>query len=271
MKKEFVVHFSEVERNKIVELAQETLWNENSQDVLEALEYLRQGRGLTDSVIKSFRFGYFPSRLRHDWSGRIIMPLFDSYSKLVVLTSRNFRASKDGFPHLHEEFDKKRYLFGLDVAKKSIIKWQKAIVVEGQFDTANSHVYELDNTVGILGSAFSMHHVGLLSRYTDNIFLVFDADEAGYNSLHRSIEMYIHYGLASMGINFIPVLLPEREGNDSKDRKNDPDLFLKKNGKQAYLDLLKESKERNQELGTVNSYRYLQKNFPNLLPMLKGK
>jgi hypothetical protein len=65
--------------------------------------------------------------------------------------------------------------------------------------------------------------------------------------------------------------IKENEGNDSKDRKNDPDLFLKKNGKQAYLDLLKESKERSQELGTVNSYRYLQKNFPNLLPMLKGK
>jgi pimeloyl-CoA synthetase len=56
------VHFPEVERKAIVNLSQETLWTEDSEDVRETLNYLRVERGLTDDVIKKFRFGYYPQR-----------------------------------------------------------------------------------------------------------------------------------------------------------------------------------------------------------------
>jgi hypothetical protein len=121
-----IVHFPEVERKAIAELAQRTLWEEKSEDVDEALKYLRETRRLSDEVIKSFRFGYYPQRLKkqgHDWAGRLIMPLYDQNENLIVLTSRDFRY-KDGpgMPHLHEEFDKKFYMFGMNVAKSKIIK-----------------------------------------------------------------------------------------------------------------------------------------------------
>ena len=84
------VRFHDIDRKNIAALAQETLWNEKSSDVDEAMQYLRETRGLSDDVIRSFRFGYYPQRLRregHDWAGRLIMPLHDQHDNLVVLTS----------------------------------------------------------------------------------------------------------------------------------------------------------------------------------------
>jgi DNA primase len=258
-----IVHFSEVERNKIVELAQQSLWNEVTDDVAEALRYYREERGLSDDVIKRFRFGYYPQRLKkagHDWAGRLIMPLYDQHDNLTVLTSRDFRCKdKSGMPHLHEEFDKKFYLFGLPAAKPSIIRWQKAIVVEGQFDTCYSHVRGFDVTVGILGSAFSMHHVSVLARYCSEIFLVFDADDSGYKNLTRSMKMYKSYGLQSFGIVFVPVLLPKHK---------DPDEFLHKESKSEYTKILAEAKAQTLELGTIGYYESLAKANPTLLKSL---
>ncbi len=254
-----IVHFPEVERKAIAELAQRTLWEEKTEDVAEALKYLREERGLSDETIKGFRFGYYPQRLKkqgHDWAGRLIMPLYDQHNKLIVLTSRDFRCKdKMGMPHLHEEFDKKFYLYGMDVAKSSIIKNQKAIVVEGQFDTACSHTYGLDITVGILGSAFSMYHLCILSRYCSDIFLVFDMDDSGHKNISRSMKMYKSYGLKSLGIRFIPVLLPKNK---------DPDEFLRKEGKNEYLSLLVEAKRKVVELGTIGYHSLLAKTYPKI-------
>lgn len=252
------VHFSEVERNAIVEAAQKTLWNEDSQDVAEALSYLRVDRGISDEMIKKFRFGYYPMRLKnkgHDWAGRLIMPLYDPYGDLVVLTSRDFRCGKTQMPHLHEEFNKKFFIYGIDVAKEHIIKNQKAIVVEGQFDTVCSHAYGINVTVGVLGSAFSIHHMSFLIRYCKDIFLVFDRDKSGHQNLIRSIKAYKEYGLESIGVRFIPVMLPKQK---------DPDDFLRKESKKEYLELLSEAKNKTNELGTVKYHQYLSEIYPEI-------
>jgi len=263
MSDKFIVHFSEVERNKIVELSQHTLWNESSEDVVQALQYLREERKLPDNVIKRFRIGYFPQRLRkagHDWAGRLIMPLYDSHDKLVVLTSRDFRADKNGMPHLHEEFDKKLFLYGSNVAKSHIVRWQKAIVVEGQVDTAASHANGFEITVGILGSAFTINHVCILARYCSDIFLAFDADESGFGNLARSMTMYKKNGLDSFGLKFIPVVFPKYK---------DPDEFLAKESRQAYLNLLSEAKAGTDKLGSIGYYELLREKEPHKLKGLK--
>jgi DNA primase len=258
------VSFSEVDRLKIVELSCKTLWQEESQDVSEAMSYLVNTRKISENIIKEFRFGYYPSRLKregHDWAGRLIMPLFDQHNELIVLTSRDFRCNdKTKMPHLHEEFNKKLFMYGMDVAKKNIIKYKKAIVVEGQFDTVCCHTFGFNFTVGILGSAFSLHHLCILTRYTQDIFLVFDTDESGLKNLARSMRMYKNYGLESLGVKFIPVCLPKHK---------DPDEFLKNEGKQSFLDLLAASKESVYELGVNEYYDDLCSKTPNL--QLQGK
>lgn len=254
-----IVHFSEIDRKYIAELSQKSLWEEKSDDISEAWQYLRETRKLSDDVIRKFRFGYYPIRLKqrgHDWAGRLIMPLFDQHNQLIVLTSRDFRCTdKTKMPHLHEEFNKKLFLYGIDVAKENIIKQQKAIVVEGQFDTACSHAYGFNFTVGILGSAFSLFQLCILCRYTQDIFLVFDADDSGRKNLVRSISMYQNYGLEALDIKFIPVCLPKYK---------DPDEFLRHEGKSAYKDLLAEAKSRVYESGTIKEFDRLRQFVPEL-------
>lgn len=244
-----IVHFPEVERKIIVELSQLTLWDEKTEDVQEALDYLQTKRNLSTEVLKQFNFGYYPNRLKpkgHDWAGRLIMPLIDQHNQLIVLTSRDFRCTdKTKMPHLHEEFNKKMFLYGANVAKNSIITHQKAIVVEGQFDTTHSHSHGINCTVGILGSAFSLQHLCILIRYAQDIFLVFDSDESGLRNLYRSIQMYKNYGLEMHGIKFIPIILPKHK---------DPDDFLRHEGKKEYLGLLAEAKGRVYENGTERYY-----------------
>lgn len=244
-----IVHFPEVERKLICELAQKTLWEEDTEDVAEALQYLRETRAVSDDVIKSFNFGYYPQRLRrqgHDWAGRLIMPLYEQNNNLIVLTSRDFRCTdKTKMPHLHEEFNKKLFLYGLNVAKKNIIKYQKAIVVEGQFDTACCHTHGINVAVGILGSAFSIHQLIILSRYCRDIFLVYDNDSAGRNNLQRSLLMYKNYNLSAFDIKFLPVILPKHK---------DPDEFLRKEGKHEFLDILAETKDKVYNSNTIDYF-----------------
>ncbi len=254
-----IVSFPLVDRNYICLNSQKTLWLEESQDVSEALDYLRNIRKLTDDVIQKFKIGYYPSRLNkfeHNWAGRLIMPLYDAYDNLVVLTSRDFRCkNKEGMPHLHEEFNKSYYLYGLNIAKQHIIKKQSAIVVEGQFDTCTSHVNGFEQTVGILGSSLSIHHVISLTRYCDEIFLTFDRDDAGFRNLSRSIDLYKEYGLSSLNKLFIPVLLPKYK---------DPDEFLIKEGKDEYQAILENAKKEVSKIGTVSFYEKLKITHPEI-------
>lgn len=252
-------NFPEVDRRSIVKLSQDTLWGEDTEDVREALDYLRNVRGLTDDIIRKFRFGYYPARLKkygHEWAGRLIMPLYDQHEDLIVITSRDFRCKdKNGMPHLHESFDKKLFLFGMNVAKNDIIKYQKVIIVEGQFDTACLHKHNICASVGILGSAFSSHHLCIVSRYCREIFLNFDSDDSGFKNLSRSIKMYRNYGLESNGIIFIPIVLPKHK---------DPDEFLKKETREDYIELLVEAKEKVLEMGLKGYCRLLSSKYPQI-------
>lgn len=233
------VKFPEVQRELIVKLAQNTLWTENNDDVEEARVYLRETRKISDDVLKEFNFGYIPRRARHQWSERIIMPLYDPYGNLIVLTSRKFR-SKDKYAHLHETFDKRYYLYGLNVAKPEIIRRNRCVIVEGQFDTTYLRSRGFKTVVGVLGSAFTFEHACILRRYCSEVYLVFDNDEAGKATLERSLDMLKEESLEdTFRMSFIPVMLPEGF--------KDPDEFVQAQGPEPFRDLLVQAKiERNQ-------------------------
>jgi DNA primase len=225
-----ILQFTEIERKKIVELAQKTLWEDDAVDSKEALVYLKDKRKLSDDVIKNFGFGYIPKHSRHEWSERIIMPLNDPYGELVVLTSRKFTGDKK-FSHLHEAFDKRYYLYGLDVARKSILEKNKAVIVEGQFDVTYLRSQGIRTVIGVLGSAFTMEHACLLRRYCTEVYLVFDADESGKLTLERSMDMMRDEKIEdNFGMRFIPVHLPSN--------LPDPDDYVMEKGAAAFCDLL---------------------------------
>lgn len=240
------VRLADLERVRICELSQKTLWEDEDTDVRDALDYLREKRNISDDVIKEYKFGYIPKRVRHAWSERIIMPLYDPYGDLVVLTSRKYKTQdKNQFPHLHEEFNKRQYLYGLDVSKENIIRKNKSIVVEGQFDTTRLRSNGIKTVVGVLGSAFSFEHAIILRRYCSEVFLVFDNDEAGIKTLKRSMEMFEEQDLeSSFGMVFIPVVLPEGI--------KDPDQFIELRGAKEFCELLAESKIERKQFSLEN-------------------
>ena len=204
---------------------------------------MRDERGLSDDVIERFQIGYCPSSVEHELSGRIITPIFDPYGNLVALSTRHLDRKKDFW---HESFDKHFYLYGLHLAKSSIVMSQKAILVEGEFDVAYLHSKGATMTVGCCGSAFSVFQASLLGRYCSEIYLVFDSDVSkkpgvlgsGQRAMKRAMEMQAEI-LRDM--KFIPVLLPYGK---------DPDDFVKEHGIQSFSELLKESKENVEPKGS---------------------
>ena len=222
--------FPEVDRKKIVDFAHNCLSNKDGE---EALFYLKKDRGLSDSIISQFKIGFFPSYMKHQLRGRIITPIYDVYGNLIAISTRHIdKNHKSRF--WHEHYDKKFHLYGLSFAKKNIIKYNKAILVEGEMDVCYLHSHGINIAVGVSGSAFSVFQASLLSRYCSEVYVVFDADDGGRKGVSRLLKMYHDNNLDKFGLKYISVSLPE---------KNDPDDYVKNNGINKFINILKEAKE----------------------------
>lgn len=232
-----------MEREKIVEIANQCISSEEGKEVIE---YLKSDKRHFDDAailmcIEKFKIGYMPSHVKglsgdvHEFAGRIIFPIYDQYSKLVALSSRDFR--KDAFaPFFHESFAKSNILYGLNVAKESILKRRQSIIVEGEFDVQYLHSRGFDFTVGILGSAIRLSHIAILRRYCREIFIVCDGDNAGKNATSRIMNVAAERQLKKhFDISLIPVFLPE---------KKDPDDFLYEKGVNFFVDLLRNARKK---------------------------
>ena len=196
-------------------------------------------RGFLNNVIDNFGLGYVPTHVNnlygdpHEFAGRIVLPIHDPYGELVALSSRDWR--EDAYSKFfHEQYTKSNYLYALDIAKDYIIKSNQAIIVEGEFDVMKMHSIGIRRTVGMLGSSLSIKQISLLSRYCQEIFLMFDGDEAGKNSMERAMQLSSKYGLRQFyDILIIPVVLSNGL---------DPDDFIKTEGKVSLVNLLRKSK-----------------------------
>jgi len=120
-----------------------------------------------------------------------------------------------------------------DLTGEQILNLQnqvKEIVVEGEFDVISLFEEGISNTVAIKGTALTEEQVSLLSRFTQNIYLCFDQDSAGFEAVKRSILI-----LEKKGLNTSVILIPNGKDPDEA-MKNDPIVFKKaiKNKVQAY-------------------------------------
>ena len=166
-------------------------------------------------------------------SGRIITPIYDTYGEMVAISTRHMNSDhKQRF--WHESFEKGYYLYGLYQSKETIRKYNKVIIVEGEFDALAYHSFGFTMTVCCCGSAFTLFQISLLSRYCTNFYLMFDGDVAGRKSIQRTMDMYNKYSLGTYGLNFIPVYLP---------KDTDPDEFLFSEGVSGVREKLKTSRD----------------------------
>jgi len=136
----------------------------------------------------------------------------------------------------HESYDKGENLYGLFYAKQYILKYQKAIIVEGEFDVAALHTNGFPITVGVCGSAFTLYQASILSRFCSEVYLVFDGDDAGRKAINRSMKMYYYNNLDSHKIKYIPVYLPNGY---------DPDDFIVNFGREEFKNIMKIEKNKN--------------------------
>ena len=230
-----------------------------------ALNYLKLDRGFSDETIQGFQLGYSPSGWetlanylieqkkfpataiaaagliipRKDGNSyydrfrdRLMIPILDLRGRVIGFGGRTLSDEQPKYLNSPETelFDKGKTLYGIDRAKDSINKTDRAVVVEGYFDVIALHAAGITSAVAALGTALSLAQVKQLVKYTESkqIILNFDADKAGNIAAERAIGEIAN--LAYQGQVQLRILnLPSGK---------DADEFLKTNSQEHYLQLL---------------------------------
>ena len=236
-----------------------------------ALEYAF-GRGMSKGILTTFGVGYAPDswdslvkamkakgyteqelkdsglvtvsqkngNIFDRFRDRLMFPIIDVRGNVIGFGGRIIKKDSDAAKYLNSPetliFNKRKNLFGLNLAKKT--KQGFLILVEGNIDVVSLHQYGFDNAIASLGTSLTEEQAALMTRYTDQIVLIYDGDKAGQNATQRAIPILEKAGLQ------VKVL-------QIKDAK-DPDEFLKKFGADRFKLLLEESSNRVEyQLGAI--------------------
>ena len=228
----------------------------------EALDYLMK-RGLSTETIAEFGLGYalddwdslskFMSKRKVPESdlekvglisprqqgkasgyydrfrGRIIFPIYNLNGLVIGFGGRIIDDSIKGPKYLNSPetkiFQKSKLLYGMNLARDEIRRKDLVILVEGYMDVIATHQHGVKNTVASLGTAFTVEQAKILKRYTDNVVIAYDADEAGQEASLRGLSI-----LYENGCKVKILTLPE---------KSDPDDYIRKYGAKDFTDCIK--------------------------------
>ena len=204
-------------------------------DSWDAMVKAMRAKGYTDQELKdsglvtvSQKNGNLFDRFRD----RLMFPIIDVRGNVIGFGGRIMKKDDKAAKYLNSPetliFNKRKNLFALNLAKKSKLGY--LILVEGYMDAIALHQYGFDCAVASLGTALTEDGAALLSRYTDQVVLIYDGDTAGQRATQRAIPILEKAGLQ------VKVL----QMRDAKD----PDEFLKKFGADRFKVLLEESSNR---------------------------
>ena len=160
------------------------------------------------------------------FAGRAIFPWLNVSGKVVAFGGRKLDAATKGVQQKYvnspdsEIYHKERELYGIYQAKKAIVKEDCVYMVEGYTDVIAMHQCGLENVVANSGTALSIYQIRLLHRFTPNIVLLYDGDEAGIHAAMRGTDM-----LLQEGMNVKVLLLPDGDDPDSFSRKHTAQQF----------------------------------------------
>ena len=217
-------------------------------------QYL-SGRGLSEETMRKFGLGYSDKfggglykflkskgysdeRLRESglfnvderhgmydkfWN-RVIFPIMDVNNRVIGFGGRVMGDGKPKYLNSPETkiFDKSRNLYGLNIARTTRKKY--LILCEGYMDVISMHQAGFTNAVASLGTALTSGHASLLKRYTQEVLLLYDSDEAGIWAALRGIPILRDAGVSSRVVNLKPY--------------KDPDEFIKNMGAEAFEERL---------------------------------
>ncbi|MBF0538014.1 MAG: DNA primase [Nitrospirae bacterium] len=184
--------------------------------------YLRQ-QGVADGDIKAAALIYQKDNSTYDvFRNRVIFPIADIHGQTIAFGGRVISDAQPKYLNSAETalFKKKLTLFGLHLAKEEIARSGYAIIVEGYLDVIVCAQYGFVNVCAPLGTALTQEQVRIIKRYTRQVYVVFDGDEAGLKAAKRALAIICKNGLGAKAI-----ILPQ---------KDDPDSFLRARGSEAF-------------------------------------
>ena len=225
------------------------------------MAYFRS-RAFRDDIIQKFRLGYCPNRrdalateakakgfneefllstglcirsertdsLFDRFSGRVIFPILSVGGKVAGFGARVLNPATKGVSLKYmnspesDVYSKKKELYGLYLAKQSIVKQDFCYLVEGYTDVIAMHQMGVENVVASSGTALTTEQIHLIHRFTNNITVLYDGDAAGIKASERGTDM-----LLAAGLNVKLLLLPDDD---------DPDSFARKHNVAEYQDYL---------------------------------
>ena len=218
-------------------------------------QYFRS-RGIRDDIIEKFRLGFALAKrdalstearrkgykeeylvktglaiqnergLYDRFAGRAMFPWLNVSGKVVAFGGRKLDAATKGVQQKYvnspdsEIYHKERELYGIYQAKKAIVREDCVYMVEGYTDVIAMHQCGIENVVANSGTALSTYQVKMLHRFTQNIVLLYDGDEAGIHAAMRGTDM-----LLQEGMNLKVLLLPDGDDPDSFARKHTAQQF----------------------------------------------
>lgn len=158
-------------------------------------------------------------RLFDRFRGRVIFPFFSVSGKVTGFAGRLIKQSDKAGKYVNSPtsilYEKKHELYGFYQAKQSIKREDCCYLVEGQLDVIQLVQSGIENVVASGGTALTYPQVRLIHRFTENVTILYDGDNAGIKAALRGLDMMLEEG-----INVQVVLLPEGEDPDSFARKN---------------------------------------------------
>ena len=228
----------------LVERAQSIYVKQLGSDAGKGAKAYALGRGLTEESLVTYGIGYAPDRwdtiadgatrqgipaerviaaglckqsdngrLYDYFRERLMFPIHDQTGRVVAFGGRAM-SEEERAKYLNSPesalFDKSSLVYGLHFSREEIVKRKQAIVVEGYLDVLIPHQAGVTNIVATLGTSLTDRHVRLLSRYAEEVVLLFDADEAGAKAAERALELFL-----AQKINVRVATIPE--GKDPAD------------------------------------------------------
>jgi DNA primase len=221
------------------------LWDTNAGRLI-GLAYFRE-RGIRDDIIRKFGLGYCPegkdtftaaalkegyimeflektglSIKRDEWvrdrfAGRVIFPIHSVSGRVIAFGGRTLSQDKTVAKYVNspesEIYHKSRVLYGIFQAKRAIISEDKCYLVEGYTDVTSLHQSGVENVVASSGTSLTIDQIRLIRRFTNNVTIIYDGDQAGIKASMRGIDMVLEEGI---NVKVLP--LPEGEDPDSFSR-----------------------------------------------------
>lgn len=156
--------------------------------------------------------------------GRVMFPIHGLSGQILGFAGRIMRADEKIAKYINspesEIYHKSDVLYGLYFARQAVLKNDKCYLVEGYTDVISMHQAGIENVVASSGTSLTLNQIRLIKRFTHNVTILYDGDEAGIKASVRGIDLLLEEGL-----NVRVVLLPLGEDPDSFARKHSSNEF----------------------------------------------